>query len=173
MSTVLTLRGGERQIVRDGSRPRNRFISLLTHDTEYKKQTLEHWYGRVFRFYVCDTCTKTVELENVKQLGMTPLNSISQSRTWQRSCRQTRHVQAVWLGLEFRVWTTRPRHSPPYPKSIHVSERRTLFYPKMPQACVSNKPKVRTRQSDSDYLNFARCSAIFRSSFMIPTRKKL
>ena len=46
------------------------------------------------------TSGRAVKRESVKQLGATPLNSISQGHTWQRPSSDTRHVKPTTLKGE-------------------------------------------------------------------------
>ena len=57
------------------------------------------------------TSVKIVELESVKQLSTTPLNSLKQGQTWQRPGIETRYVKELWIPKNiffayfFVIWT--------------------------------------------------------------------
>ena len=57
------------------------------------------------------TSVKIVELESVKQLSTTPLNSLKQGQTWQRPVIETRYVKELWIPKNiffayfFVIWT--------------------------------------------------------------------
>ena len=52
--------------------------------------------------FMCDTTTKIVRQESLKQLSTTLLNSINQGRTWQRLCIETWHVNKLWTEAWMR-----------------------------------------------------------------------
>ena len=53
--------------------------------------------------FVGDTSAKIIERENVKQLSITPLNSVNRRQPRQRACIRTRHVEKLVNSMTLKT----------------------------------------------------------------------